>query len=157
MKKLFLVLLALHFFTSTAQAQENEHYYFRVLYNSFVVNYDSGIGKYKNYIYSGNYIDKSKVKHSSLDRYLTDLDNITDHICLIFSNMIYIISYSEFTQEEDWKVVTKARITIINDPGTPQEKMVKQILTTGDIKFDPNINIILFIKVTAKNDESRKL
>ena len=156
MKKIVVALFILSVIPSLCEAQ-NTNYFFKVILNGFFVDNDDKDSNFLNYIYSGEYVEKSEIKNVSPDRYLEEDGYERDNICLFFDNMIYKVSFTDFIEEDGWYVVTQAKITMIHFPGTVLEKRENLLLASGKIKFDPKINLILFIKTSVKEDESKKI
>lgn len=156
MKKIVIAIFFLCLSSSLCEAQ-NTNYFFKVILNTYFIDYDDKNGNYLNYIYSGEYVEKSEIKNISLDTYVEEDGYERDNICLLFDNMIYKVSFTDFIEADGWYVVTKAKITMIHFPGTVLEKRENLLLASGEIKFDPKINLILFIKTSVKEDESKKI
>lgn len=156
MKKLVIVIFFLCLSSSLCEAQ-NTNYFFKVILNTSFVDTEDKDSGFLNYIYSGEYVEKSEIKNISLDTYDEEDKYKRDNIYLLFDNMIYKISYTDFIEEDGWYVVSSARITMIYFPGTVLEKKQRLILASGKIKFDQKIGLILFIKTSFEEDESRKI
>lgn len=155
MKKFIVAIFLLCFSSAFSQAQ-TENYFFRVVINALTVEHDDTLD-YLNYIYTGAYLSKNDIKKFSLEKYTPEDEYKQNNICLIFSDMIYKISFNKTYKEDDWNIITKANITMIHFPGTNSERTERLILASGKIKFDPQVGLILFIKTTVKEDESKKI
>ena len=153
------IIFALYFicYVSSAWAQtESEFYIFKVTFNSIVVGSDDQNKQYLNYIYTGIYENDPAEKDTLLNKYTqSNLDST--NIFLIFSDLIYIVSFNNYKQEDGWNIISKAHITMIYLLPDGQEKnKINATLTNGIIKFDPELGLILFIKTSIKEAKPEK-
>lgn len=151
------IIIVLYFFcciSSRAQT-DPECYIFEVNLSAKVFASDDEDQRYINYIYSGKYILEDDKKDIVLEKYEQN-DSNCKKIYLIFSDLIYIISFNNFEQEDGWNVISKAHITMIKLFSNGQEEEAKATLATGIIKFDPKIDLILFIKTSIKEEQPKK-
>ena len=158
MKTIIIFLYFICSISSSNARTDPECYIFKVNLSAKVFASDDEDQRYINYIYSGKYIledDKKNIVLEKLEKYIQK-DSSSKNIYLIFSDLIYIISFNNFKQEDDWNVISKAHITMIKLFPNGQEEKVKATLATGIIKFDPKVELILFIKTSIKEEQPKK-
>jgi hypothetical protein len=155
MKTIIILVLCLISSISLAQSVAQKILFFKVTSNSSTIKYE-GDKEYFNHSYKGLYLNENET--DNLREYI-DYDGYQkNYICLVFNNLIYVIKFNDFKEDDEgWNVIEKASIAIINWPGTKYERNFFQTLTSGKIRFNQKKSSIFFKETLFEEDISRKI
>jgi hypothetical protein len=154
MKTIIILVLCLMSSISLAQSVAQKNLFFKVTSNSSTIKYE-GDKEYFNHSYKGSYLNENEV--DNLIAYV-DYDGYQKHyISLVFDDLIYVIKFNDFKEDEGWNVIEKASIAIVSWPGTRYERNIFQTLTSGKIQFNQRKSSIFFKETLFEEDISRKI